>query len=138
MFTYIAFFCIEFYGAKQKCRICCLENEVLSKNRPRDGSQKQQNTQKIVILAISLQPPIESSDNISPGTSSISIILYMSTNINLGYSPMCSIAGFSIFVIAYFCREVSRNIGGRRSTSTVFSLLNKSKICPSIWHRILL
>ena len=80
--------------------------EFLSKNRPRDGPQKQ-------LLAISLHPPIESSDNISPGSSSISIILQRSSNINLGYSLMCSIAGFSIFAVAYFCWEVSRNIGSR-------------------------
>ena len=93
---------------------------------------------KPFFLAIRLQPPIESFDNISPGTSSISIILYRSSNINLGYSLMCSIAGFSIFAIAYFGREVSRNIGIQRSTCTVFSLLNKSRICAPIRRRVLL
>ncbi len=130
-------FCIEFYCAVKKCKDCC-RIEIWSKKRPGGGSQKQQKTKKIVILAISFKPPIQTSDNISPVTSSISIILYMSININLGYTLMCSMAGFSISSIAYFGWEVSRNIGSRRSTSTVFSLLNRSRICAPIRRRILL
>ncbi len=101
--------------------------EFLSKTRP--AVRRVTKTHKKSLLAIILQPPIESSDNISSGTSPISIILYRISNINLGYSLMCSIAGFSILAITYFGREVSRNIGSLQSTSAVFSLLNKSRIC---------
>ncbi len=84
------------------------------------GHKNSKKTKNIVILAISLRSPIESSGKISPETSLILIILYRSSNINLGYSLMCSMAGFSISAITYFGREVSRNIESRRSTFTVF------------------
>jgi len=90
------------------------------------------NNKNIVILAISLQPPIESSNKISPGTSLILIILHGSTNINMGYLLMCSMAGFSISAITYFGWEVSRNIGAGGALSWEPAERINQKLCSPL------
>ena len=111
---------------------CCLDWVMIEKRASWRATKTAKNNKNIVILAISLQPPIESSNKISPGTSLILIILYGSTNINMGYLLMCSMAGFSISAITYFGWEVSRNIGAGGALSWEPAERINQKLCSPL------